>query len=131
MTERPCPFCTLDDRAILAANETAIAFHDVYPLTEGHTLVIPRRHVMSVFELEGTERDALWRLVAEVRAAILATPGVVAVNVGVNDGYAAGQTIPHGHVHLIPRRQGDCPDPRGGVRWIFPEKAKYWKDQGE
>lgn len=128
MSEKVCPFCVLDQRAILAENATAIAFHDVYPLTAGHTLVIPRRHVMSVFELEGAERDALWRLVAEVRDALRATPGVVAVNVGVNDGAAAGQTIPHGHVHLIPRRQGDCPDPRGGIRWIFPRQAKYWKD---
>jgi diadenosine tetraphosphate (Ap4A) HIT family hydrolase len=108
------------------ANEAAIAFSDAFPVAEGHTLVAPRRHVTSLFDLPVEEQVALWRLVALVRGKLLEELRPDGFNVGVNDGPAAGQTVLHAHVHVIPRRVGDVGDPRGGVRWVVPDKAAYW-----
>lgn len=105
----------------------AIAFPDAYPIAEGHTLVVPLRHVGSVYELSAEEQAASWRLVAEVRRSLIARYGVECFNIGINDGIAAGQTVPHAHVHVIPRWAGDVPDPRGGVRWVIASKAAYWE----
>jgi len=88
--------------------------------------VIPRRHVRSIFDLETPEQAAMWSMVTEVRSLLIRRFAPDAFNLGVNDGQAAGQTVAHAHVHLIPRRKGDQPDPRGGVRNIFPEHARYW-----
>jgi diadenosine tetraphosphate (Ap4A) HIT family hydrolase len=74
------------------------------------------------------EQSALWAMVAEVREALLNQFLADGINIGVNDGLAAGQTVEHAHIHLIPRRQGDVPDPRGGVRNIIPSKARYWEE---
>ncbi len=97
-------------------------------MTEGHTLVVPERHVASLFDLDAEERADVWRLVDEVRAALLESHGPDGFNVGVNDGAAAGQTVWHAHVHVIPRYAGDVPDPRGGIRWVVPETASYWEE---
>ena len=122
-----CPFCTLiADRQIRAESEAAVAFPDAYPLTSDHTLIVPKRHVRSVFELSASEQADLWKLVARVRADLATNNPNTHFTVGVNDGEAAGQTIDHAHVHVIPRRAGDVPDPRGGIRWVLPEKADYW-----
>ena len=118
-----CPFCHIAEDKLLAENEDARAFLDGYPITEGHTLVVPKRHVPSVFDLDASEQESLWQLVKEVRGRLTAD----AFNVGVNDGPAAGQTVSHAHVHVIPRREGDISDPRGGIRWVLPKRAKYWK----
>jgi diadenosine tetraphosphate (Ap4A) HIT family hydrolase len=103
-----------------------VAFSDAFPVAEGHTLVLPRRHVASLFDLPDEELAAIWRLVAEVRQKLAAELNPDGFTVGVNDGAAAGQTVPHAHVHVIPRRAGDVADPRGGVRWVVPAKAPYW-----
>jgi diadenosine tetraphosphate (Ap4A) HIT family hydrolase len=92
----------------------------------GHTLIIPRRHVGSVFDLTHEELLDLHALVVKARERLLKDLHPDAFNIGLNDGPAAGQTVPHAHIHLIPRKTGDVPDPRGGVRWIIPAKAKYW-----
>ncbi len=89
-------------------------------------LVVPKRHVASLFDLSEVEQFAVWMLVAKVRATLMAELKPDGFNVGVNDGTAAGQTVMHAHVHVIPRRNGDVADPRGGVRWIMPSKASYW-----
>lgn len=107
-----CPFCTLSPHEILYG----------YPVAEGHMLVVPKRHVASIFELDLEEYGDLWRLVGNIRGEY----DDRAVNVGVNDGVAAGQTVQHAHVHIIPRKAGDAADPRGGVRWVLPEKADSW-----
>ena len=106
--------------------QTTLAFFDGFPVAEGHTLVIPKRHVASLFELPPEELAALWEQVAVVRN-LLADLKPDGFNLGVNDGLAAGQTIMHAHIHVIPRRTGDATDPRGGIRWVMPAKAKYWK----
>jgi diadenosine tetraphosphate (Ap4A) HIT family hydrolase len=126
MAENKCPFCAVTASRIVAENEVAFAIPDAFPIAEGHTLVIPKRHVASLFDLSDEEQAAVSRLVAHVRAKLMADMNADGFNVGVNDGKAAGQTVMHAHVHIIPRRKGDSPDPRGGVRWIKPEKAKYW-----
>ena len=121
-----CPFCNLSADRVLMETATTIAFLDGYPIAEGHTLVIPRRHVASVFDLTEHDQQQLWRQVASVRQLLAQRYRLDGFNIGVNDGGAAGQTVPHAHVHVIPRRKGDVPDPRGGVRWIMPGRARYW-----
>jgi diadenosine tetraphosphate (Ap4A) HIT family hydrolase len=88
--------------------------------------VVPRRHTGSFFELTGEEQRAVMALVNQQHAVLQEETGMVDCNVGVNDGPLAGQTVPHCHVHIIPRFAGDVADPRGGIRWVIPEKADYW-----
>ena len=126
MDQARCPFCHIENSHIHLENDFAVAFPDAFPIAEGHTLVVPKRHVASLFDLTEEEQAALWRLVAMVRTKLLAELKPDGFNIGVNDGPAAGQTVMHAHVHVIPRRTGDVADPRGGVRWIMPKKAKYW-----
>ena len=103
---------------------------DAFPVSPGHALLIPHRHVPSFFDLTDDERTDLMDLLGRARAKIQAELSPHGFNIGINDGPAAGQTVMHLHVHLIPRFNGDRPDPRGGVRWVFPEKADYWSDKG-
>ncbi len=128
-----CPFCALLEERVLFRNDTAVAVRDAYPITPGHTLVIPVRHVASFFDATPLERDAMLRLLDTAKQHLQIEFGPAGYNIGVNDGAAAGQTIGHLHMHLIPRYLGDQSDPRGGVRLIIPEKADYWtsRDRAE
>lgn len=123
---KPCPFCHLPPERIVLSNAAGWVVRDAYPVSPGHTLVIPRRHMGSFFELNPDERQGLLMLLDEARTLLQASHQPDGYNIGINDGPTAGQTVPHLHIHLIPRFQGDQEDPRGGVRWILPEKAKYW-----
>ncbi|WP_419631535.1 HIT family protein [Thiolapillus sp.] len=123
-----CPFCHLPQKRILLSNAYGIAIRDAYPVSVGHTLILPHRHVASFFEIKPEERMALLDLLDEARITLDKLNRPEGYNIGINDGITAGQTISHLHIHLIPRYKGDLPDPRGGVRWIFPKKAKYWDD---
>ena len=127
MESEQCPFCKIAVGKILLRSSTAIAFRDAFPIAEGHTLVIPRQHVTSIFDLSESDQAQLWQFVAQVRSTLSGQLSPAGFNIGINDGEAAGQTVPHSHVHIIPRYSGDVPDPRGGVRWIIPEKAVYWE----
>jgi diadenosine tetraphosphate (Ap4A) HIT family hydrolase len=121
-----CAFCELPPQRIVAENELALAFRDGFPVTEHHTLIIPKRHVSDYFDLFQPERNAMQVLMEQQRALILeGDPSVTAFNVGINAGADAGQTIFHCHMHLIPRRKGDVEEPRGGVRGVIPAKQKY------
>ncbi len=121
-----CVFCAIAEADIVAANDLAYAVRDTSPVTPLHTLVLPRRHVSSYFDLDRAELDAVQALLEHVRLAILGADFLVeGFNIGVNIGEAAGQTIFHCHVHLIPRRRGDVENPRGGVRAVIPGKALY------
>jgi diadenosine tetraphosphate (Ap4A) HIT family hydrolase len=122
----PCPFCTLPPERIVAANAVGWVVRDAYPVSPGHTLIIPRRHMGSFFELCADERLGLLALLDEARTALQTSHAPQGYNIGVNDGPAAGQTVPHLHMHLIPRYAGDQADPRGGVRWVLPDRAQYW-----
>jgi diadenosine tetraphosphate (Ap4A) HIT family hydrolase len=121
-----CPFCHLPRERTLLENEHGFAFRDGYPVSEGHTLIVPRRHVESFFDTTEQEQAAMLDLLRRARAEIDASLRPAGYNVGINDGAAAGQTVMHVHVHLIPRYEGDREDPRGGVRWVIPGKADYW-----
>ena len=121
-----CPFCTLPPERILLASAHGLIIRDGYPISPGHTLVIPRRHVDSFFNLTADERVDLLGLLDQAKAGIEKEFKPDTYNIGINDGPAAGQTVPHLHIHLIPRCIGDVPDARGGVRWIIPDKADYW-----
>ena len=134
---RECPFCTMDRIRVFMENDLAVAILDAYPVTPGHTLIIPKRHVVSFFETTMEERSALFDLLDGVRERLLNRRPPFdnrdrsfvpdGFNIGINDGAAAGQSVFHLHIHLIPRYAGDCECPRGGVRWVFPERAVYWK----
>lgn len=121
-----CPFCSLPESRIVKASAHGVVIRDAYPVSPGHTLIIPRRHMGSFFELTVPERDDLLGLLEWARTELQETLKPDGFNIGINDGPAAGQTVPHLHIHLIPRYRGDRTDPRGGVRWIFPDKADYW-----
>ncbi len=122
-----CPFCCLNPASITIENPHAVAILDGFPVSPGHTLIVPKRHIASLFEASEEERSALFSLLADARQLLVEERMPDGFNVGINDGIAAGQTVMHLHIHLIPRYLGDLHDPRGGVRWIFKDKAAYWK----
>lgn len=120
-----CPFCSLD-RELIAENELAVAFRDGFPVTPLHTLVIPKRHVADYFDLYQPEINAMNQLLAKIKDTLIAEDAsITGFNIGINSGQSAGQTIFHCHVHLIPRRDGDVEDPRGGVRGVIAAKQRY------
>jgi len=121
-----CPFCTLTESRVRFQSELAVGVDDAYPVSPGHTLILPRRHVRSYFELSGAERQAMNELLDRAHRDLTERLHPDAYTMGVNDGPAAGQSIPHVHMHLIPRYRGDRDNPRGGVRWVLPDKADYW-----
>lgn len=124
-----CPFCTLDAKRILSQSHHAVVIRDGFPVTKGHTLIIPKRHVNSFFELTDDERVDIFSSLNEVKQGLDYELHPDGYNIGINDGTAAGQTVPHLHIHLIPRYKGDRPDPRGGVRWVIPQNADYWSER--
>jgi superfamily II DNA or RNA helicase/diadenosine tetraphosphate (Ap4A) HIT family hydrolase/HKD family nuclease len=125
-TAGSCPFCDVPLHRIIASNSLAYAIRDRFPVTTGHTLVIPRRHVADYFGLHSNEYLACNELLGEIRESILAADqDVQGFNIGINSGSVAGQTIFHCHIHLIPRRKGDVENPRGGIRHIIPGKGNY------
>lgn len=126
-----CPFCEFEPGMVIGQNAHAIAVRDRYPLAEQHTLIIPRRHVKSAFDLAPVEYSALWELVADIRGALSADAAPDGFTIGLNDGREAGQTVMHAHVHVIPRWSGDVEDPRGGIRWVIPGKAPYWEKSAQ
>lgn len=122
-------FGEIEPDRIVSQDDLFVVIRDKYPVSPGHTLIIPRRPVVRFNKLTVAEATRLTALVASVQEQLNNTlsPKPDAYNIGVNDGEAAGQTIPQFHLHVIPRYRGDVTDPRGGVRWIIPEKAKYWE----
>jgi diadenosine tetraphosphate (Ap4A) HIT family hydrolase len=123
-----CPFCHLTDERVRHSGTRTVGIRDAFPVSPGHTLIIPRRHVASFFDVTPEERDDILQLLARAKTALDDEFKPDGYNVGINDGAAAGQTVPHLHVHLIPRYDGDREDPRGGVRWVLPDKAAYWNE---
>lgn len=120
----PCPFCALELDQLVWASETVVVLRDRSPVAPGHTLVIPKRHVETIFEVTPAEHAELWQAVERVKAELDARYSPDGYNVGFNAGAAAGQTVMHGHIHVIPRHGGDMPDPRGGVRGVIPGKQR-------
>jgi len=124
--ENGCLFCNVGEERLIAGNDLAFAIRDGFPVTELHSLVIPRRHVSDYFELTQEELLACNELLRTVKEEILARDASVkGFNVGANSGLVAGQSVFHCHIHLIPRREGDVPNPKGGIRHVIPGKGAY------
>ncbi|MGE4618099.1 MAG: HIT family protein [Gammaproteobacteria bacterium] len=120
---KPCLFCT--PRDVTRQNEYAYSTRDTYPVSPGHSLIIPFRHCADFFDLDPDERVACLDLLISERDAIGEEFEPDGYNIGINVGAAAGQSVLHVHMHLIPRYRGDDPHPQGGVRKILPDKADY------
>lgn len=120
----PCLFCK-DPRGVTLSNELAYSARDTYAVSPGHTIVIPKRHVASFFDLTADEVAACMDLIHQEKKIIDAEFKPDGYNIGVNVGPAAGQSIHHVHIHIIPRYQGDVENPQGGVRHVIPKKAHY------
>jgi diadenosine tetraphosphate (Ap4A) HIT family hydrolase len=126
MNVQQCPFCRVSAERIVGESPLALAIRDAFPISPGHTLIVPRRHIGSFFEASSDERTEMLALIDAAKRRIDMELSPAGYNIGINDGEAAGQTVLHLHVHLIPRFRGDVEDPRGGVRWIISDKADYW-----
>ena len=122
MTPPDCPFCLPDP---VLENDLAYARLDRNPVTPGHLLIIPRRHVADWFGLDEAERRAMDELIHRARDWLAESRAPDAFNIGMNCGEAAGQTVFHMHCHLVPRYSGDSEDPTGGVRGVIPERQRY------
>ena len=121
-----CIFCELPKDRIICENNLAIAFYDLFPVSDKHTLIIPRRHIKDFFELAEDELIACDELINKLKKTLLIDDSLISgFNIGINCGEDAGQTVFHCHIHLIPRRKGDIESPMGGVRNIIPGKGKY------
>jgi diadenosine tetraphosphate (Ap4A) HIT family hydrolase len=124
-----CPFCErIDQGQVAEHNDLAAAFPDGYPVSESHTLVVSKRHEADFFQLNSSEQEAILDIARLVQERLRKAGSIDGFNIGVNIGEAAGQTVPHAHMHIIPRRVGDVDEPRGGVRWVLPDRAAYWTD---
>jgi len=126
LAEHDCPFC-MPDKAheLLVESATAYAIFDKYPVSEGHALIIPKKHCADYFDLTFKEQSACWYMVNAVKEILHKRYAPDGFTIGINNKEAAGQTVPHVHVHVIPRYTGDVEDPRGGVRGVIPSKQKY------
>ena len=125
MVSSACPFCSLPAERIWFQTDSALVLLDGFPVSPGHTLIVPKRHIASFMELPDEDREEIWNLAKRVRELLKEKHSPDGFNFGVNEGTAAGQTVPHAHFHVIPRYNGDVSDPKGGVRWVIPAKAKY------
>ena len=125
-TNSECIFCQLEHSRITIENDLGVVIYDNYPVSKGHALIIPQRHISSISEATTPEVIAFFSLIDETKKMLVDRFKPNGFNIGINDGVSAGQTVMHLHIHVIPRYQGDQADPRGGIRWIFPNKAKYW-----
>ena len=124
----PCPFCTVDLNRIAFMDDLVVGLWDGFPVSPGHLLIVPRRHAATWDDLTAEEKRALWECVDKAKAVIQSRHQPDGFNVGFNLGAAAGQTVFHFHLHVIPRYSGDVADPRGGVRHVVPAKANYLKE---
>ena len=121
-----CRFCEVSTEDVVAESRYSVAIRDGFPVSDGHTLVLPRAHAKTLFAHSAAVQADLWSLVARVRDQLRSELKPAGFNIGLNDGRAAGQTVDHAHVHIIPRVRDDVPDPRGGIRWVLPQHAAYW-----
>ena len=122
----PCIFCKIRKEELQFENKLAYSSTDSYPVSEFHSLIVPKRHVQTYFELTNEEIQACNELIMETKEKILKQDSSVkGFNIGTNAGKVAGQSIMHCHIHLIPRREGDVENPQGGIRSVIPKKQHY------
>lgn len=125
MSKTDCVFCNISQDRVIAQNHLCFAIYDGFPVSRGHVLIIPKRHVADYFGLTEEELMAMHQMMRELKIRLDADLKPDGYNVGVNVNEAAGQTVFHVHIHLIPRYKGDVENPRGGVRGVIPNKQKY------
>ncbi len=126
MDKRKCVFCALPSSSLVIENQTMMAIYDKYPVTVGHCLIIPKEHRNDYFDLSKQEHVDLNDLLGKLKETLMSKDSSISgFNIGANCGEDAGQTVFHCHIHLIPRRSGDMPDPKGGVRGVIPDKQCY------
>ncbi len=121
-----CIFCSIPKERIIHESKNFVVTRDSFPISKGHTLIISKEHIQYFRELTDQSIVELFRLVKEMQEKMINEFYCNDFNIGINDGVIAGQTIKHFHLHIIPRYIDDVADPRGGIRWIIPEKADYW-----
>ena len=122
----PCIFCKIRKEELQFENQLAYSSADSYPVSEFHSLIVPKRHVETYFDLTEAEIQACNDLILKTKEKILKLDSSVkGFNIGANAGKVAGQSIMHCHIHLIPRREGDVENPQGGVRSVIPSKQHY------
>jgi len=125
-SQQVCIFCELPSERVIKQTELSLVISDGFPVTPGHMLILPRRHAETWFDLTAQEQqDANELLMILQEQHQQQDTSITGFNVGINCGISAGQTVMHCHIHLIPRRVGDCADPRGGVRGVIAEKQRY------
>lgn len=122
---KDCPFCHIDTEKIICESNYWFALYDEYPVSKGHTLLIIKRHVSSYFDLTNDEIIEINENIKQIKKILDNEYFPNGYNIGVNCGSAAGQTVPHCHIHIIPRYNNDVNDPTGGVRGVIPNKQKY------
>ena len=122
---KDCIFCNIKKERLIYENNTWKAIYDAYPVSKGHILVIPKRHINSIIELKELEKDQLYETIKIIYSILEEIYHPDGINIGINEGAAAGQTVPHLHIHIIPRYNGDMENPKGGVRGVIPNKQKY------
>jgi ATP adenylyltransferase len=126
MEKSECQFCKMLKGNIISENTLCYAIRDINPVTEFHTLIIPKRHAPDYFELDQLEIEMLHNIMTLVKDEMISLDSsITGFNIGINTGLDAGQTVFHCHIHLIPRRKGDIDNPQGGVRGVIPEKRTY------
>lgn len=125
MKNTGCTFCNLPQSEKIAESDLCFAMFDGFPVSKGHVLIIPKRHVADYFDLTDEEVMAMQHMMKEIKERLDEEFSPDGYNVGVNVNEAAGQTVFHVHMHLIPRYRGDVENPRGGVRGVIPHKQKY------
>lgn len=120
-----CIFCNIEKERIITDNELAYAIYDKFPVNKGHILIIPKKHYKEYFDVDEQIKNELWKLVDKCKEIVDEKYNPDGYNIGINCGEAAGQTVMHLHIHLIPRYKGDIENPRGGVRGVIPNKRIY------
>lgn len=122
-----CVFCQIinDHKNIILENELAVAFYDSFPVSDGHVLIIPKRHCVTYFDLTSEEIKAIFELSNKIKEILDNKYHPDGYNIGFNAGVDAGQSVMHCHMHIIPRYKGDIENPRGGIRKIVKNKTKY------
>ena len=122
----PCLFCNTSKKEFIFENDLAFVTFDSYPVSQFHSLIIPKRHIQNYFDLTNDELLACHGLLLKIKNTINSDDNTVGgFNIGVNSERIAGQSILHCHIHLIPRREGDVDNPQGGVRSVIPSRQHY------
>jgi ATP adenylyltransferase len=127
-----CYFCdpVQNSKSLIFEDSYSLVFRDNFPVTRFHTLITPREHIANIFDLSTETYKHLFALAkVESEKLLEIDKKITGFNIGVNQGVSAGQTIMHAHIHIIPRRDGDVTDAKGGVRWVVPDKADYWSNR--